>query len=153
MALKPSLGVRRTPVQADAWFHPRWRSGSGKLKVEIEETPERLLTARLVAIDPADAGRAANLDGMFHVSEFWSRHIEDELRLIGSQVSDLLREERLDPTETNVRLKLQGLATLKRREIGKRGLAICHHALYAFAANNVAIVADIARECAAGNRS
>ena len=84
------------------------------------------------------------------ISQFWSRHIEDELQLIGSQVSDCLKEENLAPTEINVRTKLQVLATANMREIGKRGLAMCHHALYAFAANSPAIVKDITRECENG---
>lgn len=133
--------------QAGGWFHPRWRSGNGKIGVEVAETPERDLSVRLVPISHVDTARVANLDDMFQISHFWSRQIEDELQLIGSQVSDQLREEHIDPTEPVVRAKLLSLSHLERSAIGRRGLAICHHALYLFAANTPAVVADITREC------
>lgn len=133
--------------QASGWFHPRWRSAKGRVRVEVTETPLRCLCARLLPVDEVDASRVANLDNAFKVSKFWSQQIEDELQLIGNQVSDMLREDNLQPTEDAVRSRLQILATEKKAEIGKRGLAICHHALYVFAADTPAIVSDIAREC------
>lgn len=133
--------------QAAAWFHPRLRSGYGHLQVEIVVTAQRELAAKIVAKKSEDTIRVSNLEALFHISKFWSEQIEDELQLIGSQVSDCLMIESLDPTEANVRLKLQVLSSIKKREIGRRGLAMCHHALYAFAADNPAIVADITREC------
>lgn len=133
--------------QAGGWFHPRWRSGNGRIGVEVAETPERALSARLVPISHVDTPRVANLENMFLISDFWSRQIEDELQLIGSQVSDLLREEKVDPTEQAVRGKLLSIADITKLSIGKRGLAMCHHALYQFAANNPAVVSDITREC------
>jgi hypothetical protein len=133
--------------QASGWFHPRWRSSTGRLKVDVTEVSERRLAVTLGALDPSDGSRVTNLDVTFRISRFWSEKIEDELQLIGSQVSDLLREEHIEPTEEAVRAKLQSLAHLKKGEIGRRGLAMCHHALYSFAANTPAVVSDIARSC------
>jgi hypothetical protein len=84
---------------------------------------------------------------MFKLSEFWSSHIHDELLLIGSQVSDLLQCEDTEADEHLVQQKLKLLANLKRQEIGKRGLAICHTALYQFAAETPSVVSDILRQC------
>jgi hypothetical protein len=133
--------------QAADWFHPRWRSADGRVQVEIAVTTTSLLSARLIALDVADSARVARLDGMFRLSEFWSSQIEDELQLIGSQVGDALQYDGVDPDEQAVAAKLKTLAEQKRREIGRRGLAICHSALYRFAADTPSVVADILRQC------
>jgi hypothetical protein len=105
------------------------------------------LAVNLAAADPADNIRVSNLDSTFRISEFWSRHIEDELQFIGSQVSAQFREDGIEPTEENVRKKLRILARDKKLEIGRRGLAICNHAVYFFAANTDSVVSDIVRSC------
>jgi hypothetical protein len=133
--------------QAADWFHPRWRTARGAFTVAIVENPGRSLTAALNPASPAVADRVTNLDTTFKLAGFWSEQVEDELQLIGSQVSDSLYEDNIAPTEAAVRAKLQELARLKGLEIGKRGLAICHHALYEFAANTSAVVTDITRSC------
>jgi hypothetical protein len=133
--------------QAINWFHPRWRSARGAFTIAIVENPGRSLMAALNPASPAAANRVTNLDTTFKLANFWSEQIEDELQLIGSQVSDSLYEENIAPTEAAVRAKIQGLARLKGLEIGKRGLAICHHALYQFAANTPAVVTDITASC------
>lgn len=72
---------------------------------------------------------------------------EDELQLLGSQVSGQLHEEKAVPSEELVRGKLKALTSWKKAAIGKNGLAICHHALYLLAAKKPAIVSDITRQC------
>ena len=62
-------------------------------------------------------------------------------------MSDQLHEEKAIPSEEFVRGQLKALANSEKAAIGKRGLAICHHALYLYAANNPAIVSDITRQC------
>jgi hypothetical protein len=94
-----------------------------------------------------DEQRVGNLDQMFNLSEFWSSHVQDELLLIGSQVSDLLQSEDAEVDEHSVKQKLTLLANLRQREIGKRGLAICHTAIYQFAAATPSVVSDILRQC------
>lgn len=133
--------------QADTWFHPRLRSGTGRVKVNVAETPERTLIAEVAPVYASDAARVTNLDSTFHISEFWSNQIEYELQLIGSQVSDLLQEDKIRPTKAAVIAKLKNLALLKGSEIGRHGLAICHQAVYLFAANSPSVVADITRDC------
>lgn len=133
--------------QADTWFHPRLRSGNGRIKVKITETPERTLVAEVAPIYASDAARVTNLDNTFHISHFWSNQVDDELQLLCSQVSDLLREENIAPSDSVVIRKLSSLAVSKKSEIGKRGLAMCHHALYLFAANTPSVVSDIVRQC------
>ena len=126
--------------QAVDWFHPRLRSARGLFTVAVAENPNRSLSTTLVPTTPALANRVTNLDDTFKLSRFWSEQIEDELQLVGSQVSDSLFEDNIIPTEAVVRSKLQELARLKDLEVGKRGLALCHHALYHFAANTAAVV-------------
>ncbi len=133
--------------QAGGWFHPRWRSANGRITANIVERPERTLAVELKPINDSDAVRVSNLDHTFKISEFWSNQIEGEMQLIGSQVTDELRADNVEATQDTVRSKLLRLARLRELEIGKRGLAICHHALYLFAANNPAVVSDIVREC------
>jgi len=133
--------------QTANWFHPRWRSARHQFKVEIGVKPDLSLTARLAPLAAHDEQRVSNLDKMFKLSEFWSRHIQDELLLIGSQVSDLLQSEDAEADEHLVKKKLMLLAKLRHREIGKRGLAICHTALYQFAADTPSVVSDILRQC------
>lgn len=72
---------------------------------------------------------------------------QDELQLIGSQVSTALQEEGIDPDEAVVTAKLKMLAAQKHLEIGKRGLAISHSALYQFAAESPFVIRDILRQC------
>lgn len=133
--------------QALGWFQPRWRSASGRVEVRIEETTASLLSTRLVPRDPTDAIRVKNLDGLFKLSQFWSGQIADELQLIGSQVASMLQHEDTEPNEERVASMLRLLADLKAREIGKRGLALCHSSLYRFAADTPSVVTDILRQC------
>jgi hypothetical protein len=133
--------------QTANWFHPRWRSAQHRIKVEIEEKPDLTLAARLAPLSPRDEQRVSNLDQMFKLSAFWSNHIEGELQLIGSQVSDMLDADEAEPDESTVKTKLDQLAKIKEREIGRRGLAICHSALYRFAAETPSVVSDILRQC------
>jgi hypothetical protein len=133
--------------QATHWFHPRCRTARNQFVVSIVENPDRTLAAALRPANGVPVNRVTNLDATFKLANFWSGQIEDELQLIGSQVSDLLREEALEPTEVTIRTKLLSLANLKANEIGRRGLALCHHALYTFAANSTAVVTEITRAC------
>lgn len=91
--------------------------------------------------------RVSNLDRMFKLSEFWSRHIDDELQAIGGQVSDDLRFDGVAADEDAVRNKLLYYARSKERDIGRHGLAICHSAVYRFAAATPSVVSDILRQC------
>ncbi len=46
--------------QAANWFHPRWRSAAGCVCVEIQVTPDRQLSARLLPRATADTERVTN---------------------------------------------------------------------------------------------
>jgi hypothetical protein len=59
----------------------------------------------------------------------------------------MLQHEDTEPNEERVASMLRLLADLKAREIGKRGLALCHSSLYRFAADTPSVVTDILRQC------
>lgn len=133
--------------QAAGWFHPRWCSAAGRIRVAIQETAGCMLAATLEPIDADDSVRVANFDAMFQLSRLWSTQIQDELQIIGSDVSNALQSEGIAPDEQAVTNTLNALADQKAREIGRRGFAIRDSALYRFAAETPAVIADILREC------
>jgi len=96
-------------------------------------------------MDPADTDRVANMDSIFHLTEFWGKrlNVNSEIRSIIQEVQTSLEMRGTPLTDASVRKELQILATNAKKSIGKRGLSMRSEALYRYVENSTALRSEI----------
>jgi hypothetical protein len=132
--------------QAGNWFHPRLRSAKDKFDVSFcFKSGEAAAT--LIPRYQADAQAIQNLDRLFDLSDFWSRHLNPEIQLLAGLISGDLRDEGIVATEIEVRTRLVRLSRQKDRSKGKEPLAIVHSHLYQHVLNTPDLFCQVLRTC------
>lgn len=144
------LGLRDA-AQAEAWFHPRWRSANGTYQLTFHSAPGAPQPrVQFVAVAAADQARLDNLEDMFGLSEFWGRDLDDEVQLVAGEVDGMLRHDQVPPNETNVRDRLRLRANQERGRIGHRALAIVKSHFYEHVAQTPVLLTQVVRTCQNG---
>lgn len=138
--------------QAKEWFHPRLRSAKDKFTIRVDHTVARQPLLSFVAHTAEDQPRLDKLNGMFHLTETWAEHLDDELGQIGNTASLLLRFSGKVPTFDNVRDAVIELAKQKTadRKSGNRALAISESFYYQHVANSRYLMNEVVRACQNG---
>jgi hypothetical protein len=135
--------------QAELWFHPRWRSAEDKYTLEFDDSSINP-SFQFLAKDPPDQVRLNNMNDMFGLTEFWGRDLDDELQLMASQVAEILRNDKLVPSQDEIVRQIRREAQRKKKFIGHEALAIVKSHFYEHIIMNSTLLEEVVRTCTKG---
>lgn len=143
--------VLNDPDQAAVWFHPRWRSARGTYCLTFNSAPGAPQPrVQFVGVNNNDQTRLDNLEGMFGLSEFWGRSLDDEVQSVAGDVQGWLSADGTPPTDVNVRDCVLKRARQERNRIGKDGLAIVKSYFFEHIAQTPILLSQVVRTCTRG---
>jgi hypothetical protein len=137
--------------QAAGWFHPRWRSARGTYNLTFNSEPSASQPrVQFVGVNDNDQTRLDNLEGMFGLSEFWGRSLDDEVQSVAGDVQGWLSDDGTPPSEVNVRDYVLRRSRQERKRIGTDALAIVKSYFYEHIAQTPVLLAQVVRTCKSG---
>lgn len=131
--------------QSAAYFHPKWRPGLNALRVTFVESADRRLSVELHAKTDEDEVRVTNMNRLFKLEQFWSRHVGSTYRGLAEDVEAHLRRDNKDPDTETVRKCL--LVHHDLVKIGRDALAVPQRALYEHVTSCAFLIDEIVNQC------
>ncbi len=131
--------------QSAAYFHPKWRPGLNATKLTFVESADRQLHVELHGKTDADELRVTNMNRLFKLEPFWSRHVDSAYRGLAEDVEAHLRRDNKVPDADTVRSCL--LIHQDLLKIGRNALAVSKRALYDHVSACEFMVEEIVAQC------
>lgn len=145
LAKPPYTPNANNEVDASEWFHPRWRTGEGKVVAKVGLSGNQLVL-KIEAINPAYSQHVNNFVQLTKVDTSWSDRLSAAVRQEQNEVeSELRRAKRLGAIVDRGAVE----ATLREKrdyfedKIGKEEHAYRKRGIYEFMATDNACVREI----------